>query len=139
MSTIENANKFFDACETGKGWDGCKDYVAENASFECQAAPLADVGTVEAYCEWIAGFANVTAPGCRYDLHTSGFDADNNTAFFFATFIGTHSGDGGPVPPTNKETRSHYVYTLTMNAEGKVEKMVKIWNASFALRQLGWM
>jgi hypothetical protein len=87
----------------------------------------------------MAGFANVTAPGCRYDLHTSGFDADNNTAFFFATFIGTHSGDGGPVPPTNKETRSHYVYTLTMNAEGKVEKMVKIWNASFALRQLGWM
>jgi hypothetical protein len=36
MSTIESANKFFDACETGKGWDGCKDYVAENASLSAR-------------------------------------------------------------------------------------------------------
>jgi len=37
------------------------------------------------------------------------------------------------------DTHSDYVYVLTMNADNKVERMVKIWNASWALRELGWM
>ena len=48
------------------------------------------------------------------------------STIFFATFTGTHSGDGGPVPPTNQTTNSHYVYALKMNAEGKIERMAKI-------------
>ena len=43
------------------------------------------------------------------------------------------------MPPTNRETRTDYVYVLTMNGDGKVEKMVKIWNAPWALKELGWM
>jgi hypothetical protein len=42
------------------------------------------------------------------------------------------------VPPTHKPTHSHYVYALTMSANGKVERMVKIWNAGWAMRELGW-
>ncbi len=39
---------------------------------------------------------------------------------------------------TEKETHSHYVYALRMNADDLVEDMVKIWNAPWALRELGW-
>lgn len=138
MSAFDNANKFFEACETAQGWAGCKEYVADNATFESQSSPLADIDSVEAYCEWMGGFGTVTAPGCSYDVHTSSYDEQNNTATFFATFHGRHTGDGGPVPPTGKETHSHYVYCLTMNADGKVKHMVKIWNASWAMRELGW-
>ena len=32
MSSIrETAEQFFDACETGKGWDGCQAYCHEGA------------------------------------------------------------------------------------------------------------
>jgi len=31
------------------------------------------------------------------------------------------------------------MYALTMNAEGKVSSMTKVWNSSWALRELGWM
>jgi hypothetical protein len=31
------------------------------------------------------------------------------------------------------------VYVLYMNADGRVERMVKIWNAGWALKQLGWV
>lgn len=48
---------------------------------------------------------------------------------FFATFHGTHVGDGGPVPSTNKATASDYVYVLRMNGEDTIEWMTKIWNA----------
>ncbi|MEM6284064.1 MAG: nuclear transport factor 2 family protein, partial [Chloroflexota bacterium] len=57
MSVYENAMAFFDACETGKGWDACKGWCADGASFACQADALADITTLEAYTEWMKGLA----------------------------------------------------------------------------------
>jgi hypothetical protein len=138
MSAFDNATRFFHACETAQGWAGCKQYVAANASFTGQSEPMMGIDTVEAYCEWMADFGNNIVPGCSYDLHASAYDETNGTAIFFATFTGTHTGDAGPVPPTHQQTSSHYVYALTMDADDKVASMVKVWNASFALRELGW-
>ena len=139
MIAFENARKFFEACEAAEGWAGCKQYVADSAPFVAQSEPLADINTVEAYCEWMAGFASVTVPGATYDLHTSSYDEKTDTAVFFATYNAKHTCEGGPVQPTQKETHSHYVYFLTMNADNKVERMVKVWNASWAMKELGWV
>ena len=139
MTAFENAIRFFEACEAPEGWAGCKAYVAEGASFTAQSEPLADVKTVEAYCEWMYGFATVTVPGATYEPHVSAYDEKTRTAIFFATYHATHSGAGGPVPPTHKETHSHYVYFLTMNSDNKVQRMVKVWNAPWAMRELGWV
>ncbi len=138
MTTFENAKKFFAACEAAEGWAGCEQYVADNAAFEAQSEPLVDINTVQDYCEWMAGFGTITAPGASYDLHSSSYDEESRTAVFFATYHAKHTGDGGPVPPTQMETNSHYVYALTMDADDKVAKMVKIWNAPWAMRELGW-
>ena len=54
MSAFENARKFFVACEAPEGWEGCKPYVAEDASFTAQSEPLTGINTVEAYCDWMA-------------------------------------------------------------------------------------
>jgi hypothetical protein len=66
------------------------------------------------------------------------FDESTNTALFIATFHGKHSGDGGPVPPTGQEAHADYVYSLHLNDEGLVDQMVKVWNAPWTLRELGW-
>ena len=86
----------------------------------------------------MAGLGKGPLKGCNYDLHASAWDASNNTALFFATFNGRHSGEGGPVPATNKSTSTHYVYAVEMNEAGQVNRMTKIWNAPWALRELGW-
>ena len=138
MSAFENAKAFFEACETAKGWAGCKQYVAANARFEEQSEPIAEMDSVEDYCEWIAAFGTVTAPGASYELHTASFDEASRTALFFGTYNAKHTGEGGPVPATNQQTHSHYVYSITMDADNKVERMVKIWNAPWAMRELGW-
>jgi hypothetical protein len=39
------AERFFEACETGKGWEICQAYCMPDASFAGQAEPLADVKT----------------------------------------------------------------------------------------------
>jgi len=139
MSTFDNAKKFFEACEAPLGWDGCKEFVADGAPFTAQSTPLADVATVEGYTNWMHGFGTVTAAGATYELHTSSYDEDSRTAVFFATYHARHTGEGGPVPPTNKETASHYVYVIVMNDDDKVASMTKIWNASWAMRELGWI
>jgi hypothetical protein len=139
VTAFENARKFFAACEAPEGWAGCKPYVADDARFTAQSEPLADVTTVEAYCEWMAALGTMTAPGATYDLHTACYDESSRTAVFFATYHATHTGAGGPVPPTHKTTHSHYVYVLTMDADNKVGSMVKIWNAPWAMKELGWL
>ncbi len=74
MSAFENATAFFHACETLKGWDECKQFIAENAPFTAQCEPLVDIKTVEQYVEWMTGFGTTTAAGCSYDLHASAYD-----------------------------------------------------------------
>ena len=50
MSLItEIASTFFEACETGKGWEGCSEYCTTDATFSAQAEPLLDVKSVEQY------------------------------------------------------------------------------------------
>ena len=138
MSAFDTATNFFHACENLKGWDGCKEYVSPGATFEAQCEPLVDVKTVEAYCEWMAGLGKGPLEGCSYTLRSSAYDEANGSAIFFGTFTGTHVGEGGPVPATNKQTNTDYVYVLKMNSEGKIESMCKIWNAPWALKELGW-
>jgi len=138
MAAFDTATKFFHACETLQGWEGCKEFVAPRASFYAQSEPLTDIHSVEAYCDWMAVVGKGPLEGCSYKLHSSSYDEANRTATFVATFTASHVGEGGPVPPTRKETNTDYVYSLTMNDQGKVEKMRKVWNAGWALRELGW-
>jgi hypothetical protein len=86
MSAFENAKKFFEACETPKGWEACKPYVAEGARFESQCEPLTEIDSVKAYAEWMIGFIRDIAPESNYDLHTSSYDEATRTAMFFGNY-----------------------------------------------------
>ncbi len=54
MSAFEIATKFFHACETLKGWDECKQFVAADAPFSAQCEPRG----VVARCGVVADRAN---------------------------------------------------------------------------------
>ena len=66
-SITEVADKFFVACETGKGWDACKAYCTPNATFAAQAEPLLEVRTLRAYCDWMQALFGFMPDG-RYEL-----------------------------------------------------------------------
>ncbi len=138
MTPFETATAFFHACETLKGWHGCQHYAAADATFSAQSAPLAGITTLKGYTEWLVNFGSTTTIGASYDLHSASYDQNTNTAMFFATFHGTHNGNGGPIAATNKTTHSDYVYIIMMNNDGLIKHMTKVWNASWAMRDLGW-
>ena len=52
MSILQIAENFFWPCDEGKGWEACRKYCHDNASFETEAESLAEVSTLKDYVEW---------------------------------------------------------------------------------------
>ena len=130
------AEAFFEACETGKGWEGCKAYCTPDATFAAQAEPLLEVKTLAQYADWMQAMLKVLPDG-RYDVKSFATDAARNNVTAYAVFHATHTGAGGPVPPTGKRTSTDYVYMMQFEG-GKIAHMTKIWHAGLAMKELGW-
>lgn len=136
MKHYETAHAFFDACETGKGWEGCKSFCHDGATFSCQADALAETKTLAEYAEWMKGLLTPVPDG-RYKLTAFAADEERGTVVAAAEFHGTQTGEGGPVAPTGKSVVSDYTYVMQF-AGDKITHMTKIWNDVHALRGLGW-
>lgn len=137
MPTITaTARAFFEACETGQGWEACSAYCTPDASFSAQAEPLGGVTTIAGYAEWMKALLGFIPDG-RYDLKAFATDEARRSVCAYAVFLGTHTGEGGPCPPTGKRTASDYVYVMEFDGE-RICHLTKIWHAGMAMRELGW-
>jgi predicted ester cyclase len=76
-------------------------------------------------------------PDARYEVRSFAADAPRNNVIAYGVFTGTHSGPGGPVPPTSKTVNADYVYVMQFEGD-KISHLTKIWNSNISLQQLGW-
>lgn len=136
MSHYQTAHAFFEACETGQGWNACEAFCHADASFACQADALAETTTLAAYADWMKGLLTPVPDG-RYVMKAFAVDEARNAVVAAAEFHGTQTGEGGPVAPTGKTVVSDYAYVMEFDGE-KIRHMTKIWNDANALRGLGW-
>jgi predicted ester cyclase len=136
MSITESAAAFFDACDTGKGWDVCKQWSHDDASFSCQADALASITTVEEYAGWMIGMFT-PIPDMHPEIKSLATDQERNSVVVFAVVHGTQTGEGGPVTPTGNTIAADYVYALQFEGD-KIRHMTKIWNDGYSMGQLGW-
>ena len=135
-ATSDTAHAFFEACESGKGWAECAQYCDADATFSAQSGAIADIATLADYTEWMKGLLGILPDGA-YELTAFAEDIERETVVASAVFTGTHTGEGGPVPPTGQAANSDYVYVIKLSG-GKVSHMTKVWNDGWALKQLGW-
>ncbi len=135
-SITDTAAQFFDACETGKGWKGCQQYCQPGATFSAQVDALAEIATLEEYTEWMKALL-VQLPDGKAEVRSFAVDEARNNVAVFGVFRGTHTGEGGPVPPTGKSAEADYVYVMDFDGD-KIRHMTKIWNDGITLRGLGW-
>jgi predicted ester cyclase len=137
MTTMaETAQRFFDECEAGHGWAGCGQYCHPGATFAAQAEALAGTDTLQAYTEWMKGLMQPLPDGTA-EVRSFAVDEARQNVTVFGVFRGTHTGEGGPVPPTGKSAAADYVYVMDFDGD-KIRHMTKIWNDGVTLRQLGW-
>jgi len=130
------AEAFFQACETGNGWEGCRAYCTPNATFSAQAEPLLELKTLEQYADWMKSMLTVL-PDAHYEVKSFATDSARNNVAAYGVFHGTHTGEGGPVPPTGRSMSTDYVYVMQFEGD-KIAHMTKIWNAGLAVKDLGW-
>jgi predicted ester cyclase len=94
------------------------------------------VKTLEQYTDWMKGILAVL-PDADYEVRSFATDTARNNVAAYGIFRGTHTGQGGPVPPTGKRVSTDYVYVMQFEG-GKISHMTKIWNAGMALKEIGW-
>ena len=135
-NNLEIGRQFFEACETGQGWEECNGFCQPGATFSSQTMVLADISTLEDYCEWMKNLLTPIPDG-HYELKFFGADESTNSVSAFAVFHGTQTGEGGPVPPTGNTIAADYVYHMVFQGD-QISHMTKIWNDSISLQQLGW-
>lgn len=133
---LETARKFYEACETGKGWEECKQYCHPGATFSAQAAALDGITTVEGYTNWMRDLLTPIPDG-HYELLFFAEDEERNSVAACAVFHGTQTGPGGPVPPTGKTAAADYAYLMQFEGD-LIKHMIKIWNDTITLQQIGW-
>lgn len=136
MSIQDTAMRFFEACETGKGWKVCEAFCHGGATFSCQADALANMKSLEAYVEW-AKWLLGPVPDGHYELKAFAADEARNTVVAAAVFHGSNTGPGAANPPTGKTAATDYVYVIVFEG-AKIRHMTKVWNDVPALRSLGW-
>ena len=133
---LSHAKLFFDACESGAGWDGCKSYCHPEATFSSQTGVLSDIDTLEGYCEWMKNLLTPIPDGSP-DIKSFSEDQERNCVTAFAVFNGTQTGPGGPGEPTGNAVSADYVYVMEFDNQ-LVRHMTKVWNDTVSLQQLGW-
>lgn len=136
MTITNTARDFFEACESGKGWEICKSWCHDDATFSCQSDALAEVNTLAGYADWMKGLLGPLPDG-RYELNAFATDEGRGTVVASAVFLGTHTAEGGPVPPTGKNVAADYVYVMAFDGP-KIRHMTKVWNDAQSLKALGW-
>ena len=137
MTSITSiAEDFFDACETGQGWQACSAYCSPDATFSAQAEPLLGMTRLAQYTDWMKGLMTILPDG-RYEVRSFAADTARNNVSAYAVFHATHTGPGGPVPPTGRSTSADYVYVMQFS-DDKIVHMTKIWNSGLTMKELGW-
>jgi predicted ester cyclase len=77
-------------------------------------------------------------PDGQAELKAFGTDEERQSVIAYGVFRGTHTGDGGPVPPTGMAVATDYVYVMDFDGD-KIRHLTKIWHAGIAMRELGWV
>lgn len=133
---LEPARQFFEACETGRGWEVCKEFCHSDASFSSQTGALAEISTLEGYTDWMKGLLTPIPDG-HYELKFFAADEADRSVAAVAVFHGTQTGPGGPVPATGNTVAADYVYHMEFDGS-RIRHMTKVWNDGISLQQLGW-
>ncbi len=129
----ETARQFFTACESGRGWEVCRPFCAEDATFSAQCEPLTEIRTLAAYTDWISGVLHAFRDGW-YEVRSFATDEATATVCAYGVFSARIIGQETP----GKIVHADYVYVMAFDGQA-ICHLTKIWNASWTMKEMGWV
>jgi hypothetical protein len=130
------AKQFFEACETGEGLGGMPSPLHTQCELLGPSRAAGRNSNPPGIADWMKGLLSFMPDG-HYAVKSFATNDDRNSVCAYGVFSATHTGQGGPCPPTGKSTTTDYVYVMDF-AGDKIRHMTKIWNAGWAMKELGW-
>jgi hypothetical protein len=121
MDNLTTAGAFFEACDYGKGWSSCRSYCHDNASFETSAETLAEIDTLDTYCDWMVEALAMFDETVEVEVKSEAYDVKKDIALIYAEIRGNVII--GPEPMFMK---TDYVYAINFNGK-KISHVTKIW------------
>ena len=121
MDNLTRARAFFEACDYGKGWSVCKSYCHDDASFETEAETLAEIDTLDTYCDWMVEALAMFDETVEIEVKSEAYDVKKDIALIYAEIRGNVII--GPEPMFMK---TDYVYAINFNGK-KISHVTKIW------------
>ena len=121
MDILTVARAFFDACDFGKGWDGCKQFCHPDASFETEAETLANIDTLAIYCDWMIDALEMLDKDVKVKIKAIAHDRDTDIVLIYGQIEGTVIIGPEPMP-----MKTDYVYALQFE-DSKIRHESKIW------------
>jgi steroid delta-isomerase-like uncharacterized protein len=108
-------------------------FMAEDATYEDLA-----LGQLHSGRDAIATFAAGTAEFSKdYRFDSVSEQSSGDSYALEWEFTGTHTGDAGPIPATNKPFKIRGVSVGRLDSEGKIKQNRDYWNMADFLVQIG--
>ena len=121
MDNLNTARAFFDACDYGKGWSACKKYCHPDATFETEAETLANVDTMEIYCDWMVDALAMFDENVEIEVKAEAHDQTRDIVLIYAEIRGNVI-----IGPKPMFAKTDYVYVIQFDEE-KIKHMTKVW------------
>ena len=121
MDKLTVVRAFFDACDFGKGWDGCKQFCHPDASFETEAETLENIDNLAIYCDWMIDALEMLDNDVKVKVKAIAHDRDTDIVLIYGQIEGTVIIGPEPMP-----MKTDYVYALNFE-DGKISHVSKIW------------
>ena len=77
------AEQFFDACETGQGWEGTSQFCHADATFSAQVGVLEGIDTFQGYTDWMKSMLTPIPDG-SYEVLSFGVDEERNNSTYLS-------------------------------------------------------
>jgi len=119
MDNLQTARNFFEQCDYGKGWDACKAYCQQDATFETEAETLSAINTLDTYCDWMTDAIDMFDDNVEIEIKAEAYDRQRDIVLIYAEIRGNLIL--GPEPLFAK---TDYVYVLKFDY-GKISHMAK--------------
>ena len=91
----------------------------------------------EQYANWVQDL-HTFMPDAGYGIKSFATDEKRKAVCAYAVFSATHTGEGGPCPPTENSTSTDYVYVIEFDGDHMIRHMTKMGHSWMSMKVLDW-